>query len=343
MLGQATERWSVLLGEWRETELRWHASLLMTLVVVIGATAHSAPLAGGILMAVILISAALHEAAHQAVASRLHGGPNSIVLTPIGGLRLPSAPNDPELLLLVGMVGPLVNLSIVVLAAGALAYSTDSLEGVFTLAAPAGLLSGPWYEVALKSALWVNWLTFLVSLIPTYPFDGSSALRAALWPLFGQRSAEVFCAQAARVMGLGLLVAGIAVLQTLPDQALTLAVPLGALAMLVLCGSQHDLEVTTNTSSVPLGGYMDSLPQPVAARRTPSDHGLVLEEAVEDHWRGAALDPLEEEASQDAAVDAILERLHTHGPGDLSAEDRRVLERAGRRYRQRRGDRPSSG
>lgn len=339
MSSQASYRWSLSLGSCWGFGLRLHASLLALVVLVLAVTARGELLGGLILLAVVLISAVLHELAHQVIALRLMGVRQSIQLTPIGGLRMPSVPNDPEVQLLVGMVGPLVNLAIVVLSAGLLAYTTDSLDGVFSLTGPVALFEGSWRLVTLKATLWINWLIFLVSLIPTFPFDGGPALRATLWPLLGQRTAHVVCAQLARLVGLSLAVAAALVLQGSPSLALSLAAPLGLLAVMVVCSAQHDLATVSGEDDILLGGLLEHTASPVGARRAPSDQGgLRLDEVSPSGWPSPAYDSADEPDNEDVVVDEILARLHTHGPKDLSDEDRRVLQRASRRYRDRRRD-----
>ncbi|TWT32171.1 hypothetical protein KOR34_39320 [Posidoniimonas corsicana] len=344
MFGESTERWSLPLGSWRGIPLRLHLSLLVVAVVVTATTATSNPVGGAILFGVVLLSAMLHEAAHRVAAYRLHGATQPLTLTPIGGLRLPSVASDPEAQLLVAMVGPLVNLTLVVISAGALAYTTNNLAEVFSLTLPAGMLTGPPAATALKSALWVNWLMFLSSLIPCFPFDAGPALRALLWPMLGRTSADVFVAQLARVIGWSLVAAAVIVLQAAPDLAALASTLLGTLGLLVVCSSQHELAHASRTPGVALSGLLEGAPRPVGAKHAPSRQaGIALESAPDEQWRPQGLlaadeelDPLEG-PEEDEVVDDILARLHTQGAEALSEEDRRILQRASRRYRQRRG------
>ncbi|TWT73780.1 hypothetical protein Pla123a_36740 [Posidoniimonas polymericola] len=342
MFGEHTERWSLSLGTYRGVTIRLHLSLLVVAAVILSYTAVSAPAAGGILLGVIVLSAVLHEAAHRFAAHRLHGGLEPITLTPIGGLRLPRVASDPEAQLLVAMVGPLVNLMVVVVAAGALAYTTSSLADVFSIVLPLGLLEDPPAILALKAAVWVNWLTFVLSLIPCFPFDAGPALRALFWPMLGRTSAELFTAQLARVIGWSTIAAGALLLQAAPQYPPSVSALLASLGLLVACSAQHELTLAARSPGAPFAGYLEDLPDPVSAARTPARlPNEALELTVEETWKPQALltngdaAPELDGPDEDEAVDAILARLHVHGPEHLSDADRKLLQRASLRYRER--------
>lgn len=336
MAGHASNRWSIPLGNWGGLPVRLHLSLLLVVSCVMIATAGADARAGGVLLAVVLVSSILHEAAHRAATMWLGGEKETVVLTPIGGLNLPKTPGDPEAQLLAAMVGPMANLAILVAATGALTFSRDSLVGLFTVAMPVGLLEGELSKVALKTAVWFNWLAFLLSLIPTYPFDGAPAMRAMLWPMFGKRSAAVLTAQIARALGIAIGVAAVGFLQVLPEHAITLSAPLAALSLIVISSSQYELSLTTEGGA--FGGYLEDYASRAQQDTSSPDLDLSMfeNEGVSD-WQPPNYAQLLSEQEEDDAVDAILERLHLHGPQDLSEEDRKILQRASRRYRSRRG------
>lgn len=337
MTRQPADRWSICVGRAGGVPVRVHASLLVTAVLITALTAGTAPLAGAILLGVIVGSALLHEAAHQAIAARLMGGQDAVVLTPIGGLRLPVVANDPEIKLLVGMVGPLVNLFLVVVSAGVLAYTTDGLGSALALENLRQTLTGDWRFVLLKTTLWVNWLTFLLSLIPAFPFDGGPALRAALWPLLGQRTAAILCAQLARAAALGLLITAALVLNTAVADAAVLASVVGTLGVCVLCSAQYELKLAEATGGVSLGGLLEHTPAHAIVRSENSSAGApAVDASYEEPWATSMVSEPDDEYREDAAVDDILARLHHGGEANLSEDDRRVLERASERYRRRR-------
>jgi Zn-dependent protease len=365
MLGHAADRWSIPVGHWEGYPLRLHLSLLFTLLVTLALTV-GAGLSGhgtagvrvsdaAILTAVLLIGVLLHEVAHWTAALWASGDwlggdrDHRIILTPIGGLRLPGVPSDPESQLLVAMVGPMANLLILVVAAGLLAYFDTPPTEMLTLYPPAGLLDGAPMVIALKAAVWINWLTFLVCLLPVYPFDGRAILRASLWPLFGRRAADVVTAQVGRIIAIVMALVAVFMFQLLPPVAAWYWAPLGALALIVLCSAQYELARAAESGGLLLSGDLAD-PQKFyrvpAAQQSASGDDLVLdldsELELDQQWRPQELDPRALEDNEDAAVDAILARLHSHGPQDLSEQDRRVLERASRRYRERRRGQTSS-
>ncbi len=364
MITHAADRWSIPVGHWEGHPVRLHLSLLLTMLAIfaltLGIKATGEETAGNtvsgaaILAAVLLFSVLVHELAHWAAATWisaawLGGRQENTVLTPIGGLRLPNTPSDPESQLLVAMVGPMANLLILVVATGVLAYFDTPPTDFLAIYPPANLLNGPYAIVALEAAVWINWLTFLVCLLPVYPFDGRSILRASLWPLLGKRPADLVSAQAGRVIAIVMALVAIFMFQLLPPVATWYWAPLAALALGVLCSAQHDLARIAETGGILMADDPDdcqSLYRVPATRQSamgePTSSDLDSQLELEEPWRSQEFDSHAAEVNEDAAVDAILARIHSRGPQDLSEQDRQVLERASRRYRERRRGQPSS-
>ena len=103
-------------------------------------------------------------------------------------------PDEPEVHLFVALAGPVVHLTLAVLAAIALAIAGNSeLLGLLESAGERRKIL--WSRAACgwsaaKLTLWLNWILMLLNLLPAYPFDGGPALRAMLWPALGRRTAR---------------------------------------------------------------------------------------------------------------------------------------------------------
>jgi len=320
--------------------------MLLFIALAVGVTLDGSWSTGILTASILLASVALHEAAHCISALRLGGEVDSVVLSPIGGLHSPRVPDEPEPQVFVALIGPMTNLTVVVAATVALLAlesPPSQLLALLNPVAPAGLLDGAPAIVALKQTVWINWALFMLNLLPAYPFDGGPALRATLWPLVGRRTAAVVTAHCAQAIAALLCVAAVFVEKTDPQAMMPLWIPLVTLAVFMFFSAHRDLALAHTLDAIAEG--------PLRYPRQPEGHDLMdaawidedddmvlVEQAAEsrgDHRQHEA-----DEATEDARVDAILARLHHASFDQLSAEDRAVLQRASRRYRDRRHDEP---
>lgn len=341
-------RWTVGFGTWWGVDVRLHMLLVLFAVVTLSVNATGGMLpVSGIFLTILIASVALHELAHTIAAIKLGGEVDEVVLTPIGGLRAPRVPDEPEPQVFVALVGPMTNLAIVVLMTGVLVLlkQTD-FGGLFYQLAPLALVEGPLLLVAIKLTLWINWALFLVNMLPAYPFDGGPALRAVLWPLLGRRSAAVATAYTARGVALALCCLAVLVIKNeiaaAPTASIPLWIPLVTLSVFLFFSSQQDL---AHASSLDLTSREHR--RELALELRPDDDLFVGEwdESGDDmvlveHAQQAKQMQREakrraEEAYEDARVDDILARLHRIGIEDLTDEERHILQRASQRYRQR--------
>jgi Zn-dependent protease len=291
-----------------------------------------------LMVAVLLASVTLHEVGHALAAVRVGGKVDAIVLGPVGGLLHPRVPDEPEIHLFVALAGPIVHLSIAVVAAIVLAAAGNTqLVGLLNpLATPQDLVEpgGTWL-VAAKLTLWLNWILMLLNLLPAYPFDGGPVLRAMLWPALGRRTARVVTARIA--MGISVLLCGAALLTLGSDLPTHVPswIPLVILGLFLFFSARQDLAA--------------SEPSDQAAGRNVSSDGLDLLDAMwsgDDDEDGVLVEHQQRqpehgagthEASEEERVDDILARLHNSSWDELSAEDVAILQRASQRYRRRRG------
>ena len=187
MRGCSVQRWSFSLGHWAGIHVRIHLFLLLFAVVSLAYMPADLYWPAFLTLSVALVSLALHEAAHALAALRVGGKVDTVIVGPVGGLVSPRVPDEPEVQLFVALAGPIVHLSLVVVAAVclALAGSTD----IKALLQPLNLNlyddnTSSWLLVG-KLTLWLNWMLMLLNLLPVYPFDGGPIFRAMLWPALG--------------------------------------------------------------------------------------------------------------------------------------------------------------
>jgi stage IV sporulation protein FB len=341
MRGCSVQRWSLSLGRWAGVHVRVHIFFLLFAVPL----AYMPPdlyRPAFLTLAVALGSLLLHEAAHALAAIRVGGKVDTVILGPVGGLVSPRVPDEPEVQLFVALAGPIVHLSLVVVAAVglALAGNTDILSLLHPLNLSLYDDTDTTRLLLGKLTLWLNWMLMLLNLLPAYPFDGGPIFRAMLWPALGRRTARIVTGRAGMVIG-----ALIGAAAFLPfhepelDRIAFVKLPLVMLGIFVFFSARQDL----------VSDWSEDLFDDVTGYRVRSD-GLDLLEPVEleeddeeavlvEHQRRQG-EPREQrrqaqEAYEDARVDDILARLHDSSLSQLSREEIEILHRASERYKQR--------
>ena len=161
--------------------VRMHASMLLFIVLGlifshdIGFT--NALIIYGSLFGVVL----LHEFGHCFAARKVGGDADEIIMTPIGGLAMTSAPRRPWPQLVTTVCGPLVNVAICLLAVGVLfllsmghpGVSWNPLSSHHQFATRASAIVYYIYGVSLGILFFNLW--------PIYPLDGGRMLQELLW------------------------------------------------------------------------------------------------------------------------------------------------------------------
>lgn len=342
MRGCSVQRWSLSLGHWAGIHVRVHMFLILFAVVSLAYMPVDLYRPAFLTLAVAAVSLGLHEAAHALAAIRVGGKVDSIILGPVGGLVSPRVPDEPEVQLFVALSGPIVHLSLVVVAAVGLALAGNT--DILSLLSPLNLSlysdqDTTWMSIG-KLTLWINWMLMLLNLLPAYPFDGGPIFRSMLWPALGRRTARVATSRAGMV--LGVLIAATALFEFDPpelDSLTFVKLPLVMLGIFVFFSARQDL----------VSDWSEDLFDEVTGYRVRSD-GLDLLEPVEleedgeeavlvEHQRRQGEPHIDrrqkQEAYEDACVDDILARLHDGGMSELSAEEIAILQRASARYKQR--------
>src|SRR6185312_9499024 len=162
MAGCSVQRWSLSLGRWWGVAVYLHVFFVLSALLALAFTMPDPDLLGATLLmvAVLLISVTLHEVAHALAALRVGGKVDAIVLGPVGGLISPRVPDEPEIHLFVALAGPIVHLSLAVVAAICLAIAgnTQLLGLLNPFATPQDLIEpGGTALIAAKMTLWLNW------------------------------------------------------------------------------------------------------------------------------------------------------------------------------------------
>lgn len=348
MATQAGFRWTLSLGHWRGASVEIHLLLLLGLVVTMAANADQ-PVAGAVIATVWFVSVALHQLAHVAVARRVGGTVTRVVIGPAGGTYEADIPDEPEPQVLVALFGPALHLLLVVAAMCPLVLerANEVLALLHPIAASGEIVStAPIGLAALKATIWINWLLFLVNLLPAYPFDTAVVLRSLLWPMVGRRTAHVTTGRLAQAAAVGFLFCGLYLATMVETEAYIWAIPLCA-ALYLIVASQRDWYLLGQTEKdfdeeEWLHLDADELDNEVWLR-DDSNHMVLVEQHYDQLRERYERKRKAQEDYEDARVDDILARLHNEGFEHLSQDDQAFLRRASRRYRDRRRDRDLPG
>ncbi len=342
--------WTLSLGRWGGTEVRIH--IFCFLFAVFTLYLASADLNDSqaveiavISLAILLTSVLLHELGHWVAARRLGADVETIVLGPLGGLGPPSAAGEPRAELTILLAGPLMNLAICLALIPALLLfvpGTNVAQLLHPLQ-PDQLIGEYLWVTGLRLVVWINWVLFIVNLLPAFPFDGGRALRAGLlmcWPDIGRHSAASVVATLAKVAALGLLILAWVSWNDQPHGAVPNWLAMVLLAIFLFFSAKQEEREPEQAVEPPMSEPSElSEAFPDESEPISPFSAEEQEESFTD-WleqrRSAEQDRRREiEAEEERRVDEILALLHRHGMAALSEEDRSLLERVSARYRSR--------
>ena len=342
--------WSLNLGRWSGIRVRLHAFFLLFAVgtIFLSTRTGSGDMVwiGALGILILFVSVLLHELGHCYTALRLGGHAEEIVIGPLGGLAPVSVPHEAQHELITSLAGPMVNFVIWLTVAPLLFLLSDhSLMGLLSPLAPQNLVEGTPLVIGLKLTFWLNWVLVLVNLLPTFPFDGSGALRAILWPAIGYRDAVVWVSRTAKIIALGFCViawwtygrelAGLEAEVTLVPSW----VPLVLMAIFLFFSANHDVTKLDRAElDEELFGYDFSQGYTSLQRGeevSPDEREGLLERWRKRRREGKEQARQEKESTEERRVDEILDRLHKVGMNSLSEEDRAILHRVSARIRDR--------
>ncbi|REK17218.1 MAG: hypothetical protein DWQ37_07050 [Planctomycetota bacterium] len=335
---------SLFLARLRRMHLGFHALFVAVAVFVLFlSTSHPGEEAigyGVLAVAVLLASVAAHEAGHALIALRVGGSVDSVVLGPLGGLAHPELPREPQAELLTALAGPIVNLAIVLITLPLLFATGANVWELISPLQPVGLITGAWWAVTLKLAFWINWVLFIVNLLPAFPLDGARVLRALLVPALDYRSASLVAVRTTKLTAVGVCILAWLVSDIKSADVLPTWVPLALFAVFIWASAraeatkQEESDWEEDLFSYDFSQGYTSLERTMEPQRRPV--GAVrrwIEQRREQRRRKRRSMEREEERQ----VDAILVRLHEKGMEGLSAKERAVLQRVSARYRDRQG------
>ena len=320
--------WSFSAGTWFQTQVR--ISVFFPLIVLVLCLRVQPWQAGAAFSGLLFLSILAHEFGHI-VAARSTGGTGSeILLWPLGGLAFARPGTSFYSRWSTPAAGPFVNLVLCAVCLPAMLASKHWLAALNPLVFPPVELTED-----LVSDIWVlafsaNWLLLLINLVPIYPLDGGQILRVVLERQFDTRVAEDVYLKVGLFLSFVLMLSGLMI-----DSALL--VFFGAMILALNLIESQQMYLGESYEETFMGydfsaGYT-SLEDKQAAAAPRKERAL-------KRWLRARREKKQARAlakaqAAEQQLDAILQKLHQQGESSLTAAERRVLQDASVRYRNR--------
>ncbi len=341
---QQNDPWSISLGRWGPLTVRLHMVYLLFVVFTLFLGWIDSPAGmmwlGAFSAALLTASVLIHELGHFFASRRMGGQCESIVLWPFGGVPPHGHWPSPRKGLAAALAGPAANLLVCLVCLPILAVLDKDV--------PVWRYLQPFYPDSmgdlswLALLFWMNWVLFLVNLIPAHPFDGGHALYhllVLLWPKTPGSQLRPIVAWTGQVFAVGLLVLGGLAEDAVSDAFFPLWLPLSLLAIFVFFAARHyqlrldDSEQTPEETNRQAPPDLTELDEEKSSESL--DGAAPLEDWIDERRESTRQQREKTEADEEQRVDEILARLHKKGMGGLSRQDREFLERVSARYRDR--------
>lgn len=287
----------------------------------------------------------LHELGHCYAARKVGGSADEVLMWPLGGLATVDGPRTPWPQFAIAIGGPCVTLLLLVISRTIMWLAMGANRHVPMSPFWWPNFSNPWVSpwAWLDLTFRTNLGLFLFNLWPMYPMDGGRMLQCGLWWKMGLRR-SMFVTTAVGMVA---------------------AVIMGFVAILPSMWGDHDggglrssvSSINFTLLAIAVMGYMTCWQQrQMAAAGVGYDDdfsgmGYTAERSEQregwmSRWRRKRAEAqrrrqaAEIEAEQ-VEVDRILAKVHDHGIGSLTRGEKRTLETATQRERQR--QQPMSG
>ena len=327
--------WALPFGTWFGTRVR--ISVFFPLLVLVLCWKFGLAL-GGVVSGIVFLSVLFHEFGHIVAAHRTGGTGDEILVWPLGGLSYVQPAGTFRSRFSTAAAGPAVNLVLCLITLWhVLQLEPDVRAAVFhPLKMPIGELSRDLASAVsdvLLLTFTVNWVLLLVNLIPVYPLDGGRMLQAVLTSrLGGSAGTEAY-------IKIGFFFAFVMMFGGLIADS-TFVVFIGSIVLVLNMQESFHMRTGDAYDESFMGydfsqGYTSlerSVDDPPARR--PGFFRRRKEKRRMEKQRRMQ----EKEAEAARQLDALLDKVHTQGIDSLSEAEKRQLDRASARYRNK-GDR----
>lgn len=320
--------WSFPAGTWFETEVR--ISVYFPLVVLLLCFHLESWRLGLVFSGILFLSVVVHEFGHVLAARMTGGSGNNILIWPLGGLAFVRPAGSLHSQLLTPAAGPLANLIFCAITLPAVMHSGQTIEVLNPLIRPSVTFTDTRLLDLLVLTCDVNWLLWLLNLIPVFPLDGGRILQVGLRSQFGGETATRTYIRAGFVVAFAMMFVGL--IMKSPWMVF-----FGAILLTLNMQESFQLQVGDAYDESFMGydfsqGYTSlerSSPAPARKRAGWWKRWKARREA----------ERREREHQQDIEVvgqlDALLEKVHVSGIDSLTDAEKRLLDRASARFREK--------
>jgi Zn-dependent protease len=319
--------WSIPCGTWYETRVR--VSIFFLLLAGIICYRLEDPKLGLLFSAILLVSVLLHEFGHVVMARMTHGSGNEIFIWPWGGFATVQPGGTLQSRILTPAAGPLVNAVVCAIAAWPVMHDGWRPELLNPLVFPSTVGASMLLQI-LVLTFWINWILFLINLIPVYPLDGGRIVHALLASRFGtEASTDLY-------LRIGFIVGILGMLAGLLFNNIWL-VTIGSLVLILNLNEVVQLRTADGYDESFMGydfsqGYT-SLERAEAAGK-PRRAGFF------QRWKEKRLAERrrrhqEKDAEVQQQLDVLLQKVHASGIESLTEDERRQLKRASAHLREK--------
>jgi Zn-dependent protease len=283
---------------------------------------------------VLFFSVLLHEFGHCFAARAVGGDADEILMWPLGGLAMVSAPNTPRAQYIVAIWGPMVNLVICVIAGGILVA-----RGLVPPLNPFNplLFGGTEWLYWTSFTFKLNWVLILFNLVPAFPMDGGRILRCILWKRLGLADATLHTVQVAKICAIVMGLVGFIQMMTDKENPAEGLLLIGVACFVYHVSSRERLMLESGMyDDSPFGdfsqGYLSlnrSQPKPKTVQLSWWERWRRKKERKKRHRELVA------QKEEERLMDEILQKLHRDGMASLSEQEKRFLTRTSEKYRSR--------
>jgi stage IV sporulation protein FB len=321
---------SFSLGAWFSTQVRISV-FFPVLIVLLGLKfgLHLGLVFGGLLFVTVL----LHEFGHVTAARLTGGSADEILIWPLGGLAFVQPAGTFGSRFLTSAAGPMVNLMLCIVTFPAVYWSDHTADAINPFVMPAVEFGSETVSSLFVLLFAASWLQLLVNLIPVYPLDGGRMLQSCLalrWD--SQTTTTIY-------IYVGFACAFVMMIVGLVSEAAIWLVIVGAL-VLVLNMQEYQQMNTGEAYDESFMGYDFSQGYTSLERSDPAARSHEPRPSFFQRWKAKRrAEKLkrqqQKELDAERQLDAILEKLHLHGFDSLTEAEKRELNRASTRYRER--------
>jgi Zn-dependent protease len=327
----AFQFWSIPCGTWFQTQVRLSLFLLPILLLMFFKLGWRIGLAFSVVM---LVTVVLHEFGHIFTARLTGGSGNEILVWPLGGLAYAQPADTFRSQFLTPAAGPLVNLAL----CGASCWwvwqedPKNFQACLYPLGVPEVTLDTTNASVLLANLMVIiftlNWKLFLVNLLPVFPLDGGRMLQACLRTRIGSEGALELSLRVGYFAAGGAMLVGLFIDST----------------WLVFLGSTlFLLNLMEALQSRSADGYDDSFmgydfSQGYTSLERNREARPTRRPGFFESWRARRRAEKQRRAQllaeqEQQLIDVLLEKVHQQGIESLTDAERRKLERASAKLR----------